>query len=306
MKKLIFVIATCVFIISGSCNKKGAITTGVAGEQESGAGEIISLDTKSKDKLIDYLRKALNVPKEYSMELLEPKASMIRGLSVVPGKITFQGRSQDFEIYISNDGKYMLVGKLFDITGSPYEKKDMSSVNLNKDEVNSKGPDDAPVTIVEYSDFQCPYCSKAYQTIEKEVLKKYSKKVRFVFKHFPLHFHPWAMSAAIATECAALQKKELFWKLYSNFFEKQAEINPDNVKSKAIEWLSKEDFDRSKFEKCYDNKETKAKVEKDRQEGMSLGVSGTPAFFVNGIFLSGAMPVQKFEEIIEYELSQRS
>lgn len=306
MKKLIFVIATCVFIISGSCNKKGAIATGVTGEQESGAGGVISLDKEVKDKLTNYLRKALNVPEQYSMELLDPKASKIKGLSSVPGKVTFQGRSQDFEIYISNDGKYVLVGKLFDITGSPYEKKDMSAVNLRKGEVNSKGPDDAPVTIVEYSDFQCPYCSKAYQTIENEVLKKYGKKVRFIFKHFPLDMHPWAMSAAIATECAAIQNKESFWKLYSNFFEKQAEINPDNVKSKVIEWLSKEGIDKGKFEKCYDNKETKAKVEKERQEGMSLGVSGTPGFFINGIFLGGAMPAQKFEEIIEYELSQRS
>ncbi len=306
MKRLIFVIATCVFIISGSCSRKGSKATGVPQGQESGAVEVISLDEEMKEKLIDYLRKALNVPQQYDMELLDPRASRVKGLSVVPGKVTFQGRSQNFEIYISNDGRYVLVGKLYDITGSPYEKRDMSSVNMNKDEVNSKGPDDAPVTIVEYSDFQCPYCSRAYQTIEKEVLKKYSKKVRFIFKHFPLDFHPWAMSAAIAAECAGLQKKELFWKVYSNFFEKQTEVNPDNVKSKVIEWLSKEDFDRTKFEKCYDNKETKAKVEKDRQEGISLGVSGTPAFFVNGIFLSGAMPAQKFEEIIEYELSQRS
>ncbi len=304
MKKLIFVIATSAFIISGSCNKKSSVATGVTVEQESGAGEAISLDKEAKEKLINYLRKALNVPEQYSMELLEPKASKIRGLSTVPGKVTFQGRSQDFEIYLSNDGKYVLVGKMFDLTGSPYEKKDMSAVNLT--DVNAKGPENAPVTIVEYSDFQCPYCARAYHTIENEVLKKYGKKVRFIFKHFPLDFHPWAMNAAIATECAAIQKKELFWKLYSNFFEKQSEVNPDNVKSKAIEWLSKEGIDKGKFEKCYDNKETKAKVEKDRQEGMSLGVSGTPGFFVNGIFLGGAMPAQKFEEIIEYELSQRS
>lgn len=304
MKKLIFVISTCALIISGSCNKKGSVATGVTVEQEPGAGEVISLDKEAKDKLINYLRKALNVPEQYSMELLEPRPSKIKGLSTVPGKVNFQGRSQDFEIYLSNDGRYVLVGKMFDLTSSPYEKKDMSAVNLT--DVNAKGPENAPVTIVEYSDFQCPYCARAYQTIENEILKKYGKKVRFIFKHFPLDFHPWAMNAAIATECAAIQKKELFWKLYSNFFEKQSEVNPDNVKSKAIEWLSKEGIDKGKFEKCYDNKETKAKVEKDRQEGMSLGVSGTPGFFVNGIFLGGAMPAQKFEEIIEYELSHRS
>jgi protein-disulfide isomerase len=306
MKKLIFIIATFVFIISESCGKKDAIATGATVEKESGAGEVISLDKAAKEKLISYLRKALNVPEQYNMELLEPKASKIKGLSTVPGKVTFQGRSQDFEIYVSSDGKYVLVGKLFDITGSPYEKRDMSAVNLKKEDVNSKGPDDAPVTIVEYSDFQCPYCSKAYQTIENEVLKKYGKKVRFIFKHFPLDFHPWAMNAAIASECAALQKKDAFWKLYSNFFEKQTEINPDNLKTKVIEWIAKEGLDKTQFEKCYDGKETKAKVEKDRQEGMSIGVSGTPGFFVNGVFLGGAMPAEKFKEVIEYELSNRS
>lgn len=306
MKKLILTFVSFIFVLSGSCKSKDSTSAGVTITKEAGAGEVISLDKKAKDKLTSFLRKALNIPEQYSIELLDPKASKINGLSIIPGKVTFQGRAQDFEIYISTDGRYVLVGKLFDITGSPYEKKDMSAVNLVKGEVNSKGPDDAPVTIIEYSDFRCPYCSRAYQTIENEVLKKYGKKVRFIFKHFPLDFNSWAMSAAIATECAAIQKKELFWKLYSNFFEKQAEINPDNVKSKAIEWLSKDNIDKKKFEKCYDNKETKAKIEKDKQEGMSLGVSGTPAFFINGIFIGGAVPAQKFEEIIEYELSEHS
>jgi len=307
MKKLIFIIASCAFIISGGCNRKGADATGITVSEQKGesvGGEVISLDKDAKEKLISYLRKALNVPEQYSMELLEPKSSKIKGISVVPGKVSFQGRSQDFEIYLSNDGRYVLVGKLFDLNASPYDKRDMSAVNMT--DVNSKGPENAPVTIIEYSDFQCPYCSKAYQTMEKDILKKYGKKVRFIFKHYPLDFHPWAMSAAIAAECAALQKKDVFWKLYSNFFEKQTEINPDNIKSKVMEWISKEGIDRGKFEKCYDNQETKAKVEKDRQEGMSLGVTGTPGFFVNGIFLGGALPKEKFEEIIDYELSQRS
>lgn len=304
MKRLLIVFAAFSVIFTGSCNKKGTDVKGVVVSDEGPSGEVISLNKDAKEKLINYLRKALSVPEQYGMELLEPKPSKLHGISIVPGKVVFQGREQNFEIYVSNDGRYVLVGKLFDLNASPYEKRDMSGVNLV--DVNSKGPKDAPVTIIEYSDFQCPYCGRAYQTIEKEVLKKYGKKVRFIFKHYPLDFHPWAMSAAIATECAALQKKESFWKFYENFFEKQSEINPQNIKSKVMEWASQEGLDKTKFEKCFDAQETKAKVEKDRQEGMSLGVSGTPGFFVNGIFLGGAMPAEKFNEIIEYELSQRS
>lgn len=303
MKKFIFIISTIVLVVSGGCNKKAAEVTGQTIQGEAVSGTAIKLDNDKKKQIETYLRKALSVPEQYTMELQDAKPSKIAGLSIIPGRLTFQGRSQDFELFISNDGKYIVVGKLFDLEASPYERKDISGVNLT--DVNSKGPKDAPITIIEYSDFQCPYCSRAYQTLENEVLKKYGKKVRLVFKHFPLDFHPWAMSAAIAAECAALQKKDAFWTFYDNFFQKQAEINPGNIKSKVLEWAGKAGLDKSKFEKCYDGQETKAKVEKDRQEGMSVGVSGTPGFFVNGIFLGGAMPAEKFYEIIESELAKR-
>ena len=91
--------------------------------------------------------------------------------------------------------------------------------------------------IVEYSDFQCPFCKRGYDTIEQQVLKQYDGKVKFYFRNFPLSFHPWAQPAAIAAECAKMQKPDAYWKLYHAYFEHQGEVNPQNVKDKAVEYL---------------------------------------------------------------------
>src|SRR6185436_11792552 len=146
----------------------------------------------------------------------------------------------------------------------------------------AKGPATAKVTIVEYSDFQCPFCSRGYNTIEKEVLKQYGDKVRFYYKHYPLPFHPWAKPGAIAAECAKQQKPEAYWTLYDAYFTHQAEVNPQNVKEKGQEFLKDSGIDMAKWGTCFDNKETAAKVNAQHDEGAALGVTGTPAFFING------------------------
>lgn len=167
-----------------------------------------------------------------------------------------------------------------------------------------RGNPNAPVTIVEFSDFQCPYCTRGANTVE-EVLAKYGDDVKFVFKHFPLNFHPWAKPAAIASHCAGLQKHEAFWTLHDKYFESQKEINPGNVIAKSKEYLAGSGIDLAKWSDCAENKESdeyKAAskvVDDDMAFGQQMGVSGTPGFFVNGHFLNGAVPLAQFEPLIE-------
>jgi protein-disulfide isomerase len=161
----------------------------------------------------------------------------------------------------------------------------------------SKGPADAKVTIVEFSDFQCPFCSRAVPTIEK-VLKDYDGKVRLVFRHFPLDGHPQAAKAAEAGACAADQGK--FWEMHDKMFGNQQKLAVTDLKETA-KVLG---LDAAKFDKCLDSGEKKAAVQGDQKAGSDAGVSGTPAFFVNGVFINGAVPYEDFKEALDRELGK--
>ena len=166
-----------------------------------------------------------------------------------------------------------------------------------------RGPANAPVTIIEFSDFQCPYCSQGFKTME-EVLKKYPNDVKFVFKHYPLPMHPWAKPASVAAVCAGQQSGDAFWKLHDGYFSHQGEVNTENVMAKSKEWLTGSKLDMAKWSVCAekaDSAEHKAAektVEDSIAFGSAHGVSGTPGFFVNGAFINGARPIGDFDAAI--------
>jgi len=163
------------------------------------------------------------------------------------------------------------------------------------------GPKDAKVTVIEYSDFECPFCQRFYPTV-KEILKSYPKDVRFVYRHFPLtSIHPNAQKAAEATECAAkLGGNDAFWKLHDKIFERTPNIAPDVLLTLAKENGLKE----ADFKKCLDSGEMAAKVNQQMQDGSSAGVQGTPATFVNGKLSSGAIPLESLKAAIDAELKK--
>jgi protein-disulfide isomerase len=161
----------------------------------------------------------------------------------------------------------------------------------------AKGPANAPVTIVEFSDFQCPYCSRVGPTLQK-VLEDYPKDVRVVYKHYPLSFHKQALPAAKASAAAGRQGK--FWEMHDLLFQNQRELNEAAFKGYAQEL----GLDVSQFEKDYASPAVAQEVEADMTLARSLGVTGTPGFFVNGRFLSGAQPYSAFKTKIDAELKE--
>src|SRR4051794_8180779 len=162
----------------------------------------------------------------------------------------------------------------------------------------ARGPDKAPVTIVEFSDFQCPYCGREYPVIER-VMKEYDGKVRLVFRHYPLDFHPFAEKAAEAGACAQDQGK--FWELHDKMFSNQTKLAVEDLKGYA----KSVGIDVSKFEKCLDSGEKKTMVEEDVKAGSAAGVNGTPAFFINGIFINGAQPFEQIKQAVDRELNKK-
>jgi protein-disulfide isomerase len=160
----------------------------------------------------------------------------------------------------------------------------------------SRGPADAKIVIVEFADFECPYCSRGLEAVN-DVLKTYEGKVRFVFKHYPLSFHPKAPRAAAAAVCANEQGK--FWEMHDALFE-SGELDEDALKMQA----KNIGVDEKKFDVCLSSERAQAVVKKDLAAGQAAGVDGTPAFFINGIMLSGARPAADFARIIDAELSR--
>ena len=169
------------------------------------------------------------------------------------------------------------------------------SITLGENEI-TRGPKDAPMLFVEYTDFQCPFCQRS-QAVVEEITKKYGTKMLHVFRNFPLPMHNEARGAANAALCA--NEQNMFWKYHEVVFERQGQINPDNL----LKWADELKLDKDKFKKCVDAKTYDKMIQRDIDSGTAAGVSATPVFFINGITISGAQPVTAFEEIIKEQLA---
>ncbi len=159
------------------------------------------------------------------------------------------------------------------------------------------GPESAPIQIVEFSDFQCPFCGRVTPTL-KQIEDEYGDKVRIVFKHLPLSIHPKAPAAHAASVAAHRQGK--FWEMHDKIFANQREMSPEKYRSYAEEL----GLDLAQFDKDVSDPAVKKKIQDDTSEAARLLVRGTPGFFINGRFLSGAQPFAAFKRLIDEELEK--
>lgn len=175
-------------------------------------------------------------------------------------------------------------------------KKALEAINLTS--APARGADKATVTIVEYSDFQCPYCLRVRPTLQK-VLDEYPQQVNHVFKHFPLSFHKEAMNAHRAVAAAGEQGK--FWEMHDEVFDAPKDLAPETMQKHA----EKLGLDMAKFDADYASEATAKKIADDQKEGRSIGVRGTPAFFVNGKYMAGAQPFEAFKREVDAALKKK-
>ncbi|MBF0284052.1 MAG: DsbA family protein [Magnetococcales bacterium] len=161
--------------------------------------------------------------------------------------------------------------------------------------VNARGPENAPVTLVEYSDFQCPFCKRGAMVL-KELEKEFPSQLRVVYRHLPLPSHTQATKAAEASQCAGVQGK--FWEYHDAIFENQEKLDAALLKDLA----GRVKLDVSAFNKCLDEGKTAAAVKVDMETARTLGVNSTPTFFLNGIMIQGALPTADFKKMIQAEL----
>jgi protein-disulfide isomerase len=170
-------------------------------------------------------------------------------------------------------------------------------VVVGVDDDPSLGPADAPVVIVEFSDFQCPFCSRA-EPIVKQVLEKYKGKVKFVYRDFPLSFHSFAAKASEAAQCANEQGK--FWEFHDALYADQSKLAVPDMEATAVRL----GLNAEKFNSCMDSGKFAAEVSKDIADATKAGVNSTPSFFINGVAVVGAQGPESFNDIIDQELAK--
>ncbi len=181
--------------------------------------------------------------------------------------------------------------------------------NPAKPEINQKralvGPESAPITIVEYSDFQCGYCGRGFNTLKTLMEKEYKGKIRFMYKHLPVTGAPMSLPAAEVFEAIAMMDKAKAYKFHDKIFEDQGALRnggPEYLKKIVKDIMGK---DTAKVFANTKNDEVQARLAADRKEAQKYQINGTPAFVVNGVFLKGAYPVEKFKEVIDRHLSAK-
>lgn len=207
---------------------------------------------------------------------------------------------------------------LYNKTVSTKEKTTVSSsqnknnqptgpVDVSVDDDAVLGDNGAPVTIIEFSDFQCPFCRSFWKNAFVEIKKDYidTGKAKLVFRDYPLSFHPMATPSAEGAECAKEQGK--FWEMHDAMFEEQEKLGTGTIQYTADDikkWAANIGLNAGQFNECLDSRKYKSEVEKDFADGGAAGVTGTPAIFINGRLVAGAQPFSVFKTIIEDELKK--
>jgi len=227
------------------------------------------------------------------------KESSVPGLMATDIAVKIEDNVQSVQFYVSKDGKYLLRGELSDLTKDPMAE---NRAKLQIKDAPVWGDPKATITMVEFSDFECPVCRNLHDVLQG-LLANYPQ-VRLVFKDFPLEQHPWARSAAIAGRCAYNQDPKAFWKLYDLIYDNQDIISPENSYAKLTDYASQLSLNGDTFKSCLASPEAAAAVDASRANGLALQVSSTPTIFINGRRIVGADP-HLVEQNIKYELEQQ-
>jgi protein-disulfide isomerase len=248
-----------------------------------------------------YLRHLYAFGPDVKVTVGVPKESGAEGILEVNIKVIIGENKEDAKFYVSKDGKFLFRGDMSDMTKDPLAEA--RSLMQLKD-APSVGDAKAPVTLVEYSDFECPVCKNLHDAL-RGMLPKYAGKIRVVFKDFPIEqIHPWARTAAIAGRCTYQQDPKAFWKMYDLIYDNQEIISAANAWTKMTDYAEQSGMNAETFKTCMAGAEAGAAVDASRANGLQVEVNSTPTVFVNGRRMVGA-DSRLLEQYINYELAQQ-
>lgn len=251
----------------------------------------------TREKIIRYVRQRFNVPDTVKITMTDFRETIYPDfyettLTLDDGK---DKRSQPF--FVSKNGRYLTDGNLYNLGGDP--RKDMIRL-MSLEDQPTQGPATAPVTLVEYSDLQCPTCARLHEMLETDIIPKYGDKLRVVFKEFPLvAFHDWALTAAVAAQCTYQIDPSKYVAFRSLVFKNQATLSADHIRDLLLHLGAEAGVDNLKLAACIDSQAALPRVEENLREGQSLGVASTPTSLINGRIIVGAPSDADFYKLID-------
>jgi protein-disulfide isomerase len=263
---------------------------------------VIDLGQDSNAEMAQRIQQTFKIPASTKVAVggFKPSASP----AFQEGTLTLDdgtGHKRDFSVLLGRDGKHLMIGNLYNMSVDTRQQA-LHTISL-RDEP-SQGPANAPVTIVEYADLECPTCARVHEFLETQLLPRYGNKLRVVFKEFPLPMHDWSLTAAVACQCAYEINHEAYVPLRSAIFRNQQLINIANLRETLLSFGEQAGLDRVQLAGCLDAKSSLPRVERDAEEGKRLGVDRTPTLFFNGRMVVGLPSEDAYYQIIDEELKQ--
>jgi protein-disulfide isomerase len=251
----------------------------------------------SREKIIKYVRDHFGFPASVKVTITDLRESaypdfLETTVTLDDGK---DKRSQPF--FLSKNMRYLVEGSIFNFSG---DSRELILRLMSLQDQASQGPANAPVTLVEYSDLECPVCATLQEELETQIVPKYGDKLRVVFKEFPLtNIHDWALMGAIAAQCTYQIDPSKYVAFRSAVFKNQAGITGDHARDMLLHYGAEAGVDNTKLAACMDAKATLPRVEANLQEGEALGVGSTPTSFINGRLIVGAPQPADFFKLID-------
>jgi len=287
-------------VVIAQTKPASTVTPATASELPAHMGGSLLTVLPTEDTVNSFLFQMKGYDSTVTWKVVDIHPSEIAGLAEVSIMMTGPQGSSPTHLLVSSDGKYAISGDVFPFGAKPF---DDARAKLEKGMNGpAKGPAKAAVTIVEFSDMQCPHCQKAAPAIEQLLAQE--PEAHFIFQNFPLPAHDWAEKAAGYVDCVGRGSNDAVWKFIQKTFEEQANITEANAdeKLKAIATASGANGDE--IATCAAKPDTRARIEASVVLGKSVGVTGTPTLFINGRNVPGGAPVELLKKIVDFQISQ--
>lgn len=300
--RIVYRLLPAALLLSGLviAQSKPAATAKAAAKPAASSAAVGTTVLPTEDTVNSFLFQTFGYDATITWKVVDIRPSEVAGLAEVTIVITNAQGSNQNKLLVSSDGKHAISGDLLPFGAKPFED---ARVKLEKG-VNgpAKGPAKAPVTIVEFTDMQCPHCQKAAPVIEQLLAQE--PDAHFVFQNFPLPAHNWAEKAAGYVDCVGRASNDAVWKFIQKTFDDQTNITESNVDEKLKAMATAAGVNGDEMAVCAAKSATKARVEASVQLGKSVGVAGTPTLFINGRSVAGGAPEDLIKKIVDFEASQ--
>jgi protein-disulfide isomerase len=251
----------------------------------------------AREKIIPYVREHFHIPDTVKLTMTDLRESIYPDYLETTVKVDDGKEQHSQPLFVSRNMRYIVEGSLFNLGGDSPETA-LRLISLP--DQPAQGPATAPVTLVEYSDLECPVCASLQAELETDIVPKYGNKLRVVFKEFPLvNVHEWALTGAIAAQCTYQINPSRYVAFRSAVYKNQESFNSQPARALLLHLGTEAGVDEAKLAACIDSRDSLSRVEANMNEGEALGVGQTPTSFINGRTVVGAPAATEFYKLID-------